>query len=146
MHHVKYATIAAWAMVLIEMVYEGLWGVGFWAPPVLISGVFFPEIAVTFPPIGFLLVPFILGLVIHKVTGFVFSVILSRLYRKFNINSPRTSMILGGVYGAIIFAVSWFVVLPFVNPALLMLEPSVFAVTHIVFGMILGRYIIKPEA
>ncbi len=137
--YLKRGTIAGVIMAMIEMVYEGIAGVGFWAVPSLISGIVFSDIVSMSLPIGFLLVPFIVGLLIHKMTGGIFAFILAKGYSVLNITSAKQRVLLGGVYGLGIFAVSWFVLLPVVNPALLLLNPYVFAGTHVVFGALLGK-------
>lgn len=137
----KWSMMAGVPMAMLEMIYEGLWGVGFWAPPALIAGVVFPAMAELTPPIGFLLVPFIVGLIVHKITGAVFSVILEQGYRITGLTDKTTRLVLGGVYGLGIFFVTWFILLPFVNPAMLMLNPFVFAGTHVIFGLILGKVV-----
>lgn len=137
--YLKIGTVAGVAMAMVEMIYEGLWGVGFWAAPSLIAGIVFPEIVNMSLPIGFLLVPFIVGLLIHKMTGGVFAFILAKGYSVLNIYKAKARIGLGAVYGLGIFGVSWFVLLPMANPALLVLNPYVFATTHMMFGIILGK-------
>lgn len=137
--YLKRGTIAGVVMAMIEMIYEGLWGIGFWAPPALISGVVFTDLVDLVAPIGFLFVPFIVGLIIHKMMGGVLAVILERIYIALGINSCLNRIIFGAVYGLAIFVVMWFVVLPIINPAMLILNAPMFAAAHAVFGIILGR-------
>ena len=42
------------------------------------------------------------------------------------------------VYGAVLFAGSWFVVLPLVDSTMLLLNGPGFLVSHMMFGLLLG--------
>ena len=79
------------------------------------------------------------------------SVILGLIFT-FSIGPRLTSLgrqIAGGiVYGVVIFAAMWFVVLPLVNPVMLNLNAAAFFVGHMMWGAALGsaNYLVVARA
>ncbi len=125
------------AMAMFSMTYEALWGLGFWAPPVFISGFFLRAIQEVPVPVVFALVPIIVGIVAHM----LFSMFLARLFlkhiRKRNITG-KNAMMRGVIFGIIVFVVMWAYILPLFNKVMLSLNMYGFLGAHILWGAMLG--------
>src|SRR5262249_21160495 len=89
------------------------------------------------PPVPFLPLPVVLGLMGHMMNSVVLGVLFAAVV------APRLrglgALIIGGmVYGLVVFAVMWFVIAPLVDPVILRLNSLVFAVAHVMWGGALG--------
>jgi hypothetical protein len=129
--------IASLVMGMLEMVYEAVAGAGFWAPVVLIAATILRNLQGVTIPVGFEPVPVLLGLMGHMMNSVVLAIVFAWLI------APRlgrlNSLVVGGVvYSLVVFAAMWFVILPFVDPAVLKLNGAVFAVSHVMWGAALG--------
>ncbi len=137
--------VSSIAMAMMEMIYEGLFGVGFWAAPVFIAATILRTYQVVALPVSFALLPVLVGMMGHMMN----SVILDSVFTKSVSNkdiSTFAAVFLGSAYGVIIFFVMWSIILPLVNPVMLHLNPVVFALSHIVWGGIIGMMAVKKSA
>ena len=129
--------VASIVMAMLEMVYEGLFGVGFWSGPVFIAATVLRGLQAIAVPVSFAFVPAVLGMMGHMmnsiVLGFVFVAIFGGMP-----SSRFTGAIVGALYALAIFFVMWFVVLPLIDPVMLNLNPIVFAISHMMWGVVLG--------
>jgi len=128
------AAAAGLGFAMTEMVIEAVLGKGFWAPLRFIAS-FFTVGRDTDP--SFSLGPVIVGVAGHMtesvVLGLVFIVLIGRIA-----HGAIGLVLTGIVYGAVLFAASWFVVLPPVDPAMRLLNGPGFLVSHLMFGLLLG--------
>jgi len=119
---------------MMEMVIEAIVGKGFWAPLRFIASVFTLG-KDTDPSFSFL--PVVVGLMGHMMNsvifGLIFALVISRIV------SGVVSLVLTGMaYAAAIFAAMWFVVLPLIDPAMLLLNSAGFFLDHLMYGLLLG--------
>jgi hypothetical protein len=126
--------VAGMGFGMMEMVIEAVVGKGFWAPLRFIASVFTLG-KDTDPSFAFL--PVVVGLMGHMmnsvVLGLVFVLVVSRVT-----NGAVGLALTGMAYGAGIFAVMWFVVLPLIDPAMLLLNSAGFFLSHLMYGLLLG--------
>jgi len=137
--------VSSIAMAMMEMVYEGLFGVGFWSAPVFISATILRDLQVVALPVVFTFVPVVLGMIGHMMNSVILSSVFVGLFRRFA-HSLLSGVIVGALYALIIFFAMWFVVLPFINPLMLNLNPIVFALSHMIWGAILGALVARRES
>lgn len=133
-----------------EMIVEGIrsislggsfWGslsthTGFWAAPQFIGATVIRSLQTGHNP-NFNLVPFILGLMGHMMN----SIILGLIFVAFAYAITRSLgglLILGMMYGAVVFAVMWWLVVPAVDPAMQQVSGILFFIGHLMFGGVLG--------
>jgi len=128
------ASLPARGVGMMEMVIEAIVGKGFWAPLRFIASVFTLG-KDTDPSFSFL--PVVVGLMGHMMNsvifGLIFALVISRIV------SGVVSLVLTGMaYAAAIFAAMWFVVLPLIDPAMLLLNSAGFFLSHLMYGLLLG--------
>jgi hypothetical protein len=129
--------IASLVMGMIEMVYEAVGGAGFWAAPVYIGATVLRGLQSVPRPVPFNFWGVVLGLMGHMmnsvILGLIFAAIVSRGARS------RGSLVGWAViYALAVFVVMWYVVAPAIDPVLLNLNATVFAIAHIMWGVVLG--------
>ena len=129
--------IASVVMGMVSMLGEVVAGAGFWAAPTLIAATLLRNLQSLEAPVSFLFLPFVLGLMGHMMnsvilTG-VFDVVLGQ-----RVAGVVARLIAGMAFGLMVFIVMWFVVLPVINPVMLILNPAVFAVAHLMWGAVMG--------
>ncbi len=130
--------ISGTVMAMMEMMYEGIWGIGFWAPPVTIAATVLRDFqSVALPISTFLFIPVMLGIMMHMVNSVIFDQIFTRVI-SLHMASRAKRVIAGAIFGMVIFTLMWFVVLPLVNPVMLKLNGVVFVMAHALWGAILG--------
>ncbi len=134
--------VASVVMAMIEMLYEGLFGAGFWSAPIFIAATILRDLQTVAVPVGFSLVPVVLGMMGHMMNSVVLGVIFAALLGRL-LSSPVIGAIAGALYALMIFFVMWFVVLPFIDPVMLGLNPIVFALSHMMWGAVLGGMIAR---
>lgn len=134
--------VSSIAMAMMEMVYEGLLGVGFWSAPVFIAATVLRNIQVVAIPVVFSLVPVVLGMIGHMmnfvILSFLFVLLLGR-----SLHSPFSGVVVGTLYALAVFLMMWFIILPFINPVMLNLNPVVFALSHMMWGAVLGAMVAR---
>ncbi len=126
--------IAGMAFGMMEMVIEAVVGKGFWAPLRFIASVF--TLGKNTDP-SFSLVPVVVGLMGHMmnsvILGLIFALIVSRIT-----NNLAGLAVVGMIYAAVVFFLMWFVILPLIDPAMLLVNSVGFFVSHLMYGLILG--------
>jgi len=119
------------------MIVEAIVGAGLWSPPIYIAATLLRGLQGAGSPASFDLPGVGLGLMGHMMNSVIFGLIFA-----FLIGPRLTSLgrqIAGGiVYGVVIFAAMWFLVLPLVDPVMLNLNPGVFFLGHMMWGAALG--------
>lgn len=128
--------IAGAAMAMVAMIRAAAVGLGFWLPPKQIAGVIYGVDALIGGGSAVAL-----GLLIHMVmsaaAGILFALVAYRL-------STMTSLLVGMVYGVLVWAVMTWLALPLVNQVMLdrvMVMPNWWFVYHLIFG---GMLIVVP--
>ncbi|TSD05596.1 MAG: hypothetical protein Greene07147_301 [Parcubacteria group bacterium Greene0714_7] len=134
--------VASIAMAMMEMVYEGLYGVGFWSAPIFIAATVLRDLQTIAIPVGFSLVPVVLGMMGHMMNSVVLSFAFLALFGKF-LTSRGKATVVGALYGLAVFFVMWFALLPFIDPVMLKLNPVVFALSHMMWGAVLGSMVAR---
>ncbi len=135
--------MASIAMGMIEMVYEGLVGAGFWSPLVFIGatvlrGLQSVEIPVTFHPAAV-----VLGTMGHMMNSALFGILFAWLVSRTAV--PRARLLqAGALYGLVIFLVMWYGIVPAVDPVMRNLNGAMFAIAHIMWGAMLGLALQQP--
>ena len=134
---------ASIVMGMIEMVYEGLAGAGFWSPLVFIGatvlrGLQSVQVPVSFHPAGV-----VLGLMGHMMNSALFGILFGWIVSRAAMSRGRLLQA-GALYGLVIFLVMWYAVVPALDPVMLNLNGVVFAIAHVVWGAVLGLAV--PQA
>src|SRR3989344_4170844 len=137
--------VSSIAMAMIEMVYEGLFGVGFWSAPVFIAATVFRALQVVAMPVLFTFVPVALGMMGHMMNSVALSFAFVAMTKR-SLHSWLSGAVVGALYAMVIFFAMWFVILPFINPVMLNLNPIVFALSHMMWGAILGAMVARRES
>jgi len=136
--------ISGTVMAMLEMMYEGIWGIGFWAPPVTIAATVLRDLQTIAVPIStFLFIPVMLGIMMHMVNSVIFDNIFNRIVSLYTASATKR-ILFEAVFGMVIFMIMWFLVLPIVNPVMLKLNGVVFVMAHAIWGAILG-FMAKPK-
>lgn len=124
--------VAALVMVVFTMIAFAARGQGFFTPLQLIGALFMGGDALVYDFWSALL-----GLGIHMVMGAIFGVIFAAMARRMASYGVRLAA--GLAYGAIIFLVMTYLVLPWANPLMAVgIEPGWFFLAHLAFGFTLG--------
>jgi hypothetical protein len=134
--------IASIAMAMVEMIYEGLWGVGFWSAPVFIAATVLRGVQHVALPVAFAAWPVILGLMGHMMNSVLLGVLFVALFSS-RLASRGASIVAGMAYALLVFFLMWFFVLPLIDPVMLNLNPYVFALAHLVWGMVIGYMVFQ---
>jgi hypothetical protein len=132
--------LASIAMAMVEMLYEGLFGVGFWSAPVFIAATLLRSLQTAALPVAFSLTPVALGLMGHMMNSVLLGMLFVLLFGA-RLSTRGASVMAGMAYALVVFFLMWFAVLPLIDPVMLHLNPYVFAFAHLVWGMTLGAFI-----
>lgn len=128
--------VASVIMGMMSMMWEGLFGAGFWSPVVYIAATVLRDLQSVASP-GFQLVPVMLGLMGHMmnsvILGGVFVVLIARRVR-----STTARVVSGAAFGSLVFLGMWFVALPIIDPIMLQLSAVGFLLSHMLWGGALG--------
>ncbi len=131
------SVIASVVMGMIEMVYEGVAGAGFWSPLTFIGATVLRGLQTVPVPVSFNLLGVVVGLMGHMMNSFIFGIILGWIISHASLS--RTGLVSTGVaYALGIFLVMWYVVVPGIDPVMLKLNGAVFAISHVMWGAALG--------
>jgi len=129
------ATMAAGMMFgMLQMIVEAVIGHGFWSPLRYIASVFTRGASID--P-SFSLGPVIVGLGGHMMNSVILGVIFAAMVWK-PVHNPIVLAMAGMMWGAIVYVVMWWAVIPTIDPAMTLLNAPWFFVSHLVFGMVLG--------
>lgn len=136
--------LASIVMGMVEMVFEAGAGTGFWSPLVFIAATVLRHLQAVPIPVPFMVLPVVLGFMGHMmnsmILGLVFGLIFSR------VAMTRGMLVGAGVgYALLVFAMSWYLVLPPIDPVMLKLNAAFFALAHIMWGAALGLAIPRPS-
>lgn len=134
--------IASVVMGMIEMIYEAVAGAGFWAPVVFIGATVLRSLQSVQVPVPFILAGVVLGLMGHMMNSVILGLVFAGLSSRATW-SRGTLVGTGAVYGLVVFVVMWYGVVPAIDPVMLKLSATVFALSHIMWGAALG--LIVPQ-
>jgi hypothetical protein len=126
--------IGMWEMV-VEALLPG--GAGFFGPVVAIGATIVRDLQGSSNPIPFDGVAFILGLAGHMMNSVVLAAIFGLMASRF-LHGGGTLVAAGVIYGIVVWAVMWFVILPLIDPLMLNLNGLVFLIGHMMWGGALG--------
>ena len=126
--------MAMWEMI-VEAVIPG--GKGFWSPVVYIGATVARDLQSVTAPVQFTLIGVFLGLMGHMMNSIVFGLIFALLI------APRTKSLFGKaiaglIYGAAIYLVMWYLIVPALDPVMLNLNATFFLIGHMMYGIVLG--------
>lgn len=126
--------VAGMMMGVVEMIISAAGGQGFWAPLRYIAAVFTRGADTAS---GFSLGPVVVGLMGHMMNAVILTAIFALLAWRFGRN-PIALAAAGMMWGALVFAVMWWAVVPTIDPAMGLLNGAGFFATHLIFGMVAG--------
>lgn len=130
--------VASMVMGMWEMVLEQfVGGNGFWSPVVYITATVLRDYQNVATPVPFEIVPVVLGLMGHMMNSVILGFAFAKVAPKFT-QSTSGLVGLGLVYGIIVMAGMWFVVLPIIDPVMLRLNFVIFLLAHMMWGAGLG--------
>lgn len=112
-------------------------GAGFWSPVVFIGATVLRGLQSVQVPVPLDLAGVVLGLMGHMMNSVIFGIIFAWIFAR-TARSRSALVGWGMVYGLMIFAVMWYVVVPAVDPVMLKLNATVFAISHVMWGAALG--------
>ncbi len=137
--------MASIVMGMIEMIYEAVAGVGFWASVIFIGATVLRSLQSVQAPVPFNLAGVVLGLMGHMMNSVIFGLIFARIVSLSTMS--RTGLVgWGMIYGLAIFLIMWFVIVPAVDPVMLKLNATVFAMSHLMWGAALGLMVPQSSA
>jgi hypothetical protein len=142
--------LGAMVYALWEMVVEGIrsaagggsfWGSlsthsGFWSPPQWIGATLIRSLQSSRNP-NFDLGPLILGMMGHMTNSIIFGIIFAA-FAYYLTRSVSSLLVLGMMYGAAVFAVMWWLVVPAVDPVMQEVNGVLFFIGHLLYGGVLG--------
>jgi hypothetical protein len=128
--------IAGVMLALLQMIFEGAAGAGFWSFPVFIAATILRELQQVPIPVPFLAGAVVLGLAWPIFNSVVFATVFAVLV--LGLRNLGLRILLGIVYSLVIFVILWFGILPMVDPAMLQLNGFVFGCAHVLFGWVLA--------
>ena len=129
--------VASVVLGIWEMMLEAVVGAGFWAPLVFIAATVLRNLQGVAVPVPFDLVAVMAGLIGHMMNSVIFGLIFTFLIAP-RFRSLGGQVAAGAVYGIVIFAMMWFVVVPLADPVMLKLNVVVFFLGHMMWGALLG--------
>jgi hypothetical protein len=127
--------LGALVMAGLAMIVMALAGKGFWTPPRLIAGVVLDNVLTAGAG------AVVLGVVIHLITGAAFGGAFGAIFYD---RTPSAGALMGWglAYGAIIYFVMTFLVLPWANPVMYAnFDLSLLFLDHLVFGACVAGYL-----
>lgn len=131
---------ASVVMGMIEMVYEAVAGDGFWSPMIYIGATVLRGLQSVQIPVSFNFWGVVLGLMGHMMNSIIFGLIFASFFSR-NLRSRGALATRGAIYALVIFFAMWYLVLPVVDPVMLNLNATVFAIAHVMWGAVLGLLI-----
>jgi len=129
--------VASLVMGMVEMVSEAAAGPGFWSPLVFIAATVLRPLQSVPTPVPFMALPVALGMMGHMMNLVILGFVCGLIFSRFAI--ARGVLVGAGVgYALLVFATTWYLVLPVIDPVMLKLNPASFAVAHVMWGATLG--------
>ena len=131
--------IASLVMGMWEMIVEAIIpnGAGFWSAPVYIAATIFRNLQSVARPVPFDALGVVAGLMGHMMNSVIFGLIFAFVIAP-RFKSLVVQWVAGMVYGMVVFAMMWFVIVPLVDPVMLNLNAVVFLLGHLMWGVALG--------
>lgn len=129
--------VASIVMGMVEMLYEAMGGAGFWSPVVFIAATVLRNLQSVPVPVAFMAIPVVLGFMGHMMNSVVLGLVFSAIFSR-SVMSRGTQVGAGVVYALVVFAVMWYIVVPAIDPVMLKLNGTVFAIAHMMWGAALG--------
>jgi len=126
--------IAMWEMI-VEAVLPG--GAGFFGPPIAIGATIIRDLQGSPNPIPFDLAALPLGLAGHMMNAVILAGVFGATAGRRGLGTTPL-LVAGIVWGVVVFAVMWFVVVPAIDPLMLNLNGVVFLAGHMMWGAALG--------
>lgn len=126
--------IAMWEMI-VEAILPA--GAGIFGPPIAIGATIVRDLQGSANPIPFDPVALILGLAGHMMNSVILAAIFGLAVGRRSLGTGALA-IAGMVWGAVVFAAMWFVVVPVVDPLVLNLNGATFFAGHLMWGAALG--------
>ena len=136
---------ASIVMGMIEMLYEAVAGDGFWSPVIYIGATALRGLQSLQPPVGFLFWGVVLGLMGHLMNSVILTGIFTAAVGR-RVASRGALVVSGAIYGLVVFVVMWYAVVPAVDPVMLNLNATVFALAHLMWGIAVGLLLPAPAA
>ncbi len=131
--------IASIVMGMIEMIYEAVAGAGFWSPVVFISATILRGLQSVPVPVPFDFWGVLVGLMGHMMNSIIFGILFGWIV--FRTSLSRVGLVsAGALYGLAIFVVMWYAVVPRIDPVMLTVSGTVFAISHLMWGAALGLF------
>lgn len=131
--------VASLVIGMWEMIVEAILpdGAGFFGPVVAIGATLVRDLQGSSNPIPFDGVAFVLGLAGHMMNSVVLAAVFGLV--AFRFLHGGTKLVAAGVlYGVMVWAAMWFVVIPLVDPLMRNLNGLVFLIGHMMWGGALG--------
>jgi hypothetical protein len=128
---------ASLVMGMFEMLYEAVAGAGFWSPVTFIAATILRNLQGIDTLVPLQPVPVLLGLMGHMMNSVILGAVFALLIAP-RLRASSALLIAGVVYGAAVFVVMWFAVVPVVDPLMLKLNGLAFGIAHVMWGAVLG--------
>lgn len=134
--------IAMWEMVVEALIPNGA---GFFGPPVAIGATIVRDLQGAANPLPVDPAALVLGLAGHMMNSVALAVILGAVVRRSSMGAIGL-VVSGMVWGAVVFVVMWYGLLPAVNRLMLNLNGPAFFLGHLMWGAVLGLlwYVTRP--
>jgi len=140
--------LAGAVMVLLSPVLSLITRVNIWIPPKLIAATAPWINGATATQPGFEFAPVLTGTLLHFLVSTILGAMFGLFFRRLRLPSDfGLPVLLGLVYGILIFLGAFFVVLPFVNPTLVQFSMGPVLAQNLAFGVCLGIFyaLVRPR-
>jgi hypothetical protein len=131
--------IASLVMGMWEMMVEAFIpnGAGFWAAPTYIAATILRQLQAVARPVPFDALGVVAGLMGHMMNSVILSLLFLFVIAR-RVTSLGGQVVAGMIYGAVVYAAMWYIVVPVVDPVMLNLNAPVFLLGHLMWGVALG--------
>ena len=126
--------IGMWEMIVEAVLPDGA---GFFGPVVAIGATVVRDLQGSGNPIPFDGIAFILGLAGHMMNSVLLAAVFGLVASR-SLHGGGALVAAGVIYGIVVWAAMWFVVIPLVDPLMLNLNGLVFLIGHMMWGGALG--------
>ncbi len=140
--------LAGAVMVLLSPILSLITNVNIWVPPKLIAATAPWINGATATQPGFEFAPVLTGTVIHFLVSTVLGMLFGLFFRGLRLPSDfGLPLLIGLVYGILIFLGAFFVILPLVNPTLVQFSMGPVLAQNLAFGVCLGIFysLVRPR-
>jgi hypothetical protein len=135
------------AMAIVAALLSVAMGLDIWRQPKLIAAMIYGPSVID--SAGFAAGPVLLGSLIHMLVaallGAVFGIVTRRMLHL--TSDFWTPVLVGLIYGLLLWLAAYFIVLPIVNPLLLEMYAPAFIIQHLAYGLVTGLVYmwLRPE-